>query len=38
MRESALLDAPGFTADLEALYRSAWQEWCAGRARDGQPC
>ncbi len=38
MRESALLDAPGFTADLEALYRSAWQEWCACKARDGQPC
>lgn len=26
---SPLMDEPGFTRDLEALYRQAWREWCA---------
>jgi len=38
MRDSALLDAAGFTAALEGLYRDAWREWCAGKARDGAAC
>ena len=38
MRDSPLLDASGFAAGLEALYRQAWQEWCAGKARGGQAC
>ena len=29
MRASPLLDAQGFTRDLEALYRQAWRKWCA---------
>jgi predicted O-linked N-acetylglucosamine transferase (SPINDLY family) len=35
---SPLLDAPRFVAALEQLYREAWQQWCAGRARLGQAC
>jgi len=27
---SPLLDAPGFTARLEALYRRIWRAWCEG--------
>lgn len=38
MRDSALLDAAGFTASLEALYRQAWREWCAGAVRRAQTC
>jgi len=38
MRDSALLDAAGFTAALEALYREAWREWCAGAARAERVC
>ena len=29
MRASPLLDAQGFTRDLEALFRNAWRKWCA---------
>ena len=29
LRASPLMDAPGFTRDLEALYRTAWRGWCA---------
>ncbi len=29
LRASPLLDAAGFTRDLEALYRDAWRNWCA---------
>jgi protein O-GlcNAc transferase len=29
LRHSALMDAAGFTRDLEALYREAWRAWCA---------
>ncbi len=36
LRASPLLDAAGFTRDLEALYRAAWRKWCAGSvARSG---
>lgn len=28
MRASRLMDATSFARDLEALYRSAWQDWC----------
>ncbi len=38
MRDSALLDAAGFTAALESLYRQAWREWCAGAAQAAQTC
>jgi predicted O-linked N-acetylglucosamine transferase (SPINDLY family) len=31
MAASPLLDARGFTRDLEAAYRSMWQRWCAKR-------
>jgi predicted O-linked N-acetylglucosamine transferase (SPINDLY family) len=36
MRASPILDAPRFTAALEALYREAWREWCARPATPGQ--
>ncbi len=29
MRASPLLAAAAFTRDLEALYRTAWEQWCA---------
>ena len=28
MRASPLMDAQGFTRDLEVLYRQAWRNWC----------
>jgi len=28
MLASPLMDEPGFTADLEDLYRNAWRDWC----------
>jgi len=28
VEQSPLLDGPGFTADLEALYRQWWRDWC----------
>ncbi len=30
---SPLMDAPRFTRDLEAAYRTMWQHWCARRTR-----
>lgn len=30
MQKSALMDARGFTAQLEAAYRQMWRRWCAG--------
>ena len=33
MRASALMDAAGFTQNLEAQYRSAWHQWCQGADR-----
>ncbi len=30
MRASPLMDGPGFTRQLEGLYRQAWREWCRG--------
>jgi len=29
LRASPLMDEAGFTADLEALYRTLWRRWCA---------
>jgi predicted O-linked N-acetylglucosamine transferase (SPINDLY family) len=31
MIRSPLMDEQRFTADLEALYRKAWRDWCNGR-------
>ena len=31
LRASPLLDAVGFTRDLEALLRDEWRRWCARR-------
>jgi protein O-GlcNAc transferase len=31
MRNSAILDGPGFTRNLENVYREMWARWCAGR-------
>jgi predicted O-linked N-acetylglucosamine transferase (SPINDLY family) len=31
MLESPLMDAAGFTREVEAAYRQMWQTWC-GRA------
>jgi predicted O-linked N-acetylglucosamine transferase (SPINDLY family) len=28
LRKSPLMDAPGFTRDVEALYRLMWHRWC----------
>jgi FkbM family methyltransferase len=28
---SPLMDAPGFTREVEAAYRAMWRNWCAGR-------
>ena len=30
MEASPLMDAPRFTANLEAAYRTAWKSWCEG--------
>jgi predicted O-linked N-acetylglucosamine transferase (SPINDLY family) len=32
MRSSSVGDLPRFVANLEGLYRGAWQEWCATQA------
>ncbi len=37
LRASPLLDAAGFTRDLESLYRDAWRKWCA-RPAERNPC
>jgi predicted O-linked N-acetylglucosamine transferase (SPINDLY family) len=34
MARSPICDGPGFARKLEAIYRSAWAQWCAtGSAR-----
>jgi len=33
VQASPMLDAAGFTADLEAAYRHMWQTWCSRAAR-----
>lgn len=38
LQASPLLDAEGFTRDLEALYRGAWRSWCGRGAAPGKPC
>ena len=38
LRASPLLDAEGFTRDLEALYRDAWRSWCARSTARSQSC
>ncbi len=38
LRASPLLDAEGFTRDLEALYRDAWRRWCARSMAPSKPC
>lgn len=32
MRASPLMDAPGFTRALEAVYREIWRDWCRSQA------
>jgi predicted O-linked N-acetylglucosamine transferase (SPINDLY family) len=29
LRDSSVMDIPGFTRSLEALYRQEWRRWCA---------
>ncbi len=38
LRASPLLDAQGFTRDLEALYRDAWRRWCTRSTAPGKSC
>ena len=38
LRASPLLDAEGFTRDLEALYRDAWRVWCAQSMARNRSC
>jgi protein O-GlcNAc transferase len=38
LRVSPLLDAAGFTRDLETLYREAWRDWCARSLRTSASC
>jgi hypothetical protein len=33
MRASPLLDAVGFTSNLEAAYRRMWSDWCAAQPK-----
>jgi predicted O-linked N-acetylglucosamine transferase (SPINDLY family) len=33
MRASALMDAQGFTRDLESAYREMWRSWCAEESK-----
>ena len=37
MAESVLLDAAGFTRNLEAAYRRMWIDWCGAAARPSDP-
>jgi predicted O-linked N-acetylglucosamine transferase (SPINDLY family) len=32
IKSSALMDAPRFTRNIEALYRQAWRQWCASQS------
>ena len=36
LQASPLGDVPAFTRDLEAAYRSLWQQWCGGRGESGE--
>jgi len=31
MRQSPLMDGPGFAQNIEAAYRQMWRRWCAGK-------
>jgi predicted O-linked N-acetylglucosamine transferase (SPINDLY family) len=33
MLQSPLMDAIGFTRDMESLYRKAWTQWCASQVQ-----
>ena len=33
LRNSPLMDEPRFAHDMENLYRSMWQDWCAGERK-----
>ena len=33
MAQSPLMDAAGFTRDLESAYRAMWRSWCAARGQ-----
>lgn len=33
MKDSPLMDAVGFTRDMEAVFRTAWRRWCAESER-----
>ena len=33
MAQSPLMDAAGFTRDLESAYRAMWRSWCAARGK-----
>lgn len=33
MQDSTLMDAAGFTRELESAYRQMWREWCAAPSR-----
>jgi predicted O-linked N-acetylglucosamine transferase (SPINDLY family) len=34
MQESPLMNAAGFTRDLESAYRSMWRQWCETGERE----
>jgi len=33
LEASPLMDAPGFTRDIEAGYRQMWRTWCDAQSR-----
>jgi predicted O-linked N-acetylglucosamine transferase (SPINDLY family) len=33
IKKSPLMDAPRFARNIEAAYRTIWQNWCAARSR-----
>ena len=35
MRQSPLMDAPGFTRNIESAYRAMWRRYCAAPAGTG---